>query len=86
MSGGKLPVGSHQVMTLCLIMVGTATAPFVSEHYLLGLSIAAYREESKNNHEDDRHSGDTWVKKSTIYNKLSGPIAEGDVKKMNMYY
>lgn len=43
--------------------------------------MAADREESKNNQVEDRHSGDTWVIKWTIYNKLSGPIAEKDVKK-----
>lgn len=46
--------------------------------------MAADREESKNNQVEDRHSGDTWVIKWTIYNKLSGPIAEKDVKKVKM--
>lgn len=43
--------------------------------------MAADREESKNNQVEDRHSGDTWVIKRTIYNKLSGPITKKDVKK-----
>lgn len=46
--------------------------------------MAADREESKNNQVEDRHSGDTWVIKWTIYNKLSGPIAEKTSKKVKM--
>lgn len=46
--------------------------------------MAADREESENNQVEDRHSGDTWVIKWTIYNKLSGPLAEKDVKKVKM--
>lgn len=46
--------------------------------------MAADREESKNNQVEDRHSGDTWVIKRTIYNKLSGPIAEKTSKKVKM--